>query len=117
MTKPWRRASIGTYEAVIDGQRVVFQRDGGRGFILRMGKGSISQRRRRLRDAYDLAVGAVRAEIFSDGEHDNAAMVPARPRLVGAPREAVVETDPRQMWFPFVTGGGGNAMRALMPCL
>lgn len=68
--RPYRRASVGTYEAVIDGVRVVFQRDGRRGFLLRMGRGSLSMRFKRLCDAYDVAAGAVAPKIFDRMESD-----------------------------------------------
>lgn len=58
MTRP-RRISIGCYAMNIRGEQVVFQRDGRRGFKLRMGKGSLSQRFRRLRDAVAVAQDAV----------------------------------------------------------
>lgn len=75
--KGLRRASMGTYVATIDGQIVVFRRDGRRGFIIELGRGSLSHRELRLRDAYQVAVGAIQPRIFDVMEEDD----PAAPRF------------------------------------
>lgn len=70
MTRPWRRISVGCYAAEIDGETVVFRRDGTRGFLLILGKGSLSKRCQRLRDAYALAKTCVKPTIFDVMEED-----------------------------------------------
>lgn len=67
-----RRASMGTYEAVIGGARVVFRRNGTRGFILELGKAGLHHKTRRLRNLVDIARRAVAPVIFDVMEEDEA---------------------------------------------